>query len=74
MLWGCVAGSGTGKLAMVEGRMNSAVYQAILESNVPESVNKLKLGRGWILQQDNDPKHQSNSTKEYMRKKEVEGT
>ncbi|KAG2469162.1 TCB1 transposase, partial [Polypterus senegalus] len=68
MLWGCVASSGTGNLAKVEGRMDSTQYQQILETTVQESVTKLKLRQGWIFQQDNDPKHCSKSTKAFMQR------
>ncbi len=68
MLWGCVASAGTGNLVKVEGRMDSTQYQQILENNVQESVTKLKLRRGWIFQQDNDPKHCSKSTKAFMQR------
>lgn len=66
MLWGCVASSGTGNIVKVEGRMDSNQYQQILQNNVKESVQKLKLRRGWLFQQDNDPKHCSKSTKAFM--------
>ena len=69
MLWGCVASAGTGNLVKVEGRMDSSQYQQILENNVQESVMKLKLRRGWILQQDNDSKHCSKSTNPFMQRK-----
>ncbi|KAI4881926.1 hypothetical protein NFI96_021096 [Prochilodus magdalenae] len=59
---GCVASTGTGNLVKVEARMDSNQYQQILETNVQDSVTKLKLRRGWIFQQDNDPKHCSKST------------
>ena len=68
MLWGCVASTGTGKLVKVEGRMDSTQYQQILGNNVQDSVRKLKLRRGWLFQQDNDPKHCSKSTKEFMQR------
>ncbi|KAG2468920.1 TCB1 transposase, partial [Polypterus senegalus] len=68
MLWGCVASAGTGNLVKVEGRMDSTQYQQILETNVQESVTKLKLRRGWIFQQDNDPKHCSKSTKAFIQR------
>lgn len=68
MLWGCVASAGTGNLVKVEGHMDSTQYQQILETNVQESVTKLKLRRGWIFQQDNDPKHCSKSTKAFMQR------
>ena len=55
MLWACVAASGTGNISLVEGRMDSIKYQKILEGNITPSVKKLKMKRGWLLQQDNDP-------------------
>ncbi len=63
MLWGCFASSGTGNLRCVEGKMDSIKHQEILGENVMESVRKLKFGRHWTFQQDNDPKHTSKSTK-----------
>ena len=71
MLWGCVAGSGTGNLVKVAGRMDSIQYQQILENNVKDSVKRLQLRRGWMFQQDNDPKHCSNSTKAYFKKQKL---
>ncbi|KAI4897892.1 hypothetical protein NFI96_005019 [Prochilodus magdalenae] len=68
MLWGCVASTGTGNLVKVERRMDFNQYQQILETNVQESVTKLKLRRGWIFQQDNDPKHCSKSTNAFMQR------
>lgn len=68
MLWGCVASAGTGNLVKIEGRMDSTQYQQILENNVQESVTKLKLRRGWVFQQDNDPKHCSKSTRAFMQR------
>uniref|UniRef100_A0A8C4RKI3 Transposase Tc1-like domain-containing protein n=1 Tax=Erpetoichthys calabaricus TaxID=27687 RepID=A0A8C4RKI3_ERPCA len=69
MLWCCVASSGTEALVKVEGQMNSTQYQQILQHNVQASVTKLKLHRGWIFQQDNDPKHSWKSTKAFMRRR-----
>ncbi|KAI4885875.1 hypothetical protein NFI96_032822 [Prochilodus magdalenae] len=68
MLWGCVASTGTINLVKVEGRMDSNQYQQILETNVQESVTKLKMRRGWIFQQDNDPKHCSKSSNAFMQR------
>lgn len=67
-LWGCVASAGTGNLVKVEGCIDSTQYQQILRNNVEESVTKLKLRRGWIFQQDNDPKHCSKSTRAFMQR------
>ncbi|KAK3527855.1 hypothetical protein QTP86_009412 [Hemibagrus guttatus] len=56
MVWGCFAASGPGRLAVINGTMNSAVYQKILKENVRPSVCDLKLKPTRVLQQDNDPK------------------
>lgn len=69
MLWGCFASTGTGNLQRINGIMDSTKYQEILEKNVMPSVKKLKLGRHWTFQQDNDPKHTSKSTKAWFQKK-----
>lgn len=66
MVWGCFSASGTGKLAHITGIMDSQKYQSILQENVGPSVRTLKLGRQWVFQQDNDPKHTSKSTKAWM--------
>lgn len=39
MLWGCVAASGAGNIAWIEGRMDSTEDQQILDAN----VKKMKL-------------------------------
>lgn len=71
MVWGCFAASGPGRLAVIDGIMNSGVYQKILKENVRPSVRALKLKRSWIMQQDNDPKHTSKSTSEWLRKSKI---
>ncbi|KAK3507977.1 hypothetical protein QTP70_007945 [Hemibagrus guttatus] len=62
---------GPGSLAVINGTMNSAVYQKILKENVRPSVCDLKLKRTWVLQQDNDPKHTSKSTSEWLKKNKM---
>ena len=70
MFWDCFAASGTGCLESVQGTMKSEDYQGILERNIQPSVRKLCLSRrSWVFQQDNDPKHTSKSTQEWMRRK-----
>ena len=54
MVWECFAALGTEKRSHIKGTMNSNDYQKILRENVRPSVRYLRLGRGWILQQDND--------------------
>ncbi len=48
--------------------MNSALYQKILKENIQPSVCDLKLKRTWVMQQDNDLKHISKSTSEWLKK------
>ncbi|KAI3352017.1 hypothetical protein L3Q82_020838, partial [Scortum barcoo] len=43
----------------------------ILKDNVRPSVRALKLKRSWIMQQDNDPKHTSKSTSEWLKKNKM---
>jgi len=50
MVWGCFAASGPGRLAVIDGTMNSALYQKILKENVQPSVRDLKLKRTWVMQ------------------------
>ncbi len=71
MVWGCFAASGPGLIAIIDGTMNSALYQKILKENVRPSVCDLKLNRTWVLQQDNDPKHTSKSTSEWLKKNNI---
>ncbi len=40
--------------------MNALKYQDILKQNLVASARKLKMGRHWVFQQDNDPKDVAN--------------
>ncbi len=71
MVWGCFAASGPGLLAIIDGTMNSALYQKILKENVRLSVCDLKLKHTWVMQQDNDPKLISKSTSEWLQKNKI---
>ncbi len=51
-VWGCFADSGSGRLSIIDGTMNSALYQKILKENVQPSVYDLKLKRTWVMQQE----------------------
>ncbi len=69
MLWGWFSAKGTGRLHHIERRMDGAMYPEILANNLLPSVRALKMGRGWVFQHDNDPKHTARATKEWLRKK-----
>ncbi len=58
-------------LAIIDGTMNSALYQNILKENVRPSVCDLKLKHTWVMQQDNEPKHTSQSNSEWLKKNKI---
>ncbi|KAI4891836.1 hypothetical protein NFI96_023136 [Prochilodus magdalenae] len=57
---------GPGNLVRVHGIMNALKYQDILKQNLVASARKLKMGRHWVFQQDNDPKHMAKSTQKWF--------
>lgn len=71
MLWGCFSAHGTGRLHIIEGRMDGAMYRNILDKNLFASAKSLKMKRGWVFQQDNDPKHTANDTKKWFENKKI---
>ena len=71
MPWGCFSASGPGKLVKIEGKMDAAKYREILEENLLKSARDLGLGRRFIFQQDNDPKHTAKATLEWLKNKKV---
>ncbi|KAI4882559.1 hypothetical protein NFI96_002447 [Prochilodus magdalenae] len=60
-----------GRLHCVKERRTGAMYCEILRNNLLPSVRALKMGRGWVFQHDNDPKHTARITKEWLRKKHL---
>ncbi len=71
MLWGCFSAAGTGRLVAIEGKMNAAKYRDILDENLLQSAQDLRLGRRFTFQQDNDPKHTAKITKEWLHNNSV---
>ena len=57
MLWGCFAAEGIGALHNIDCIMMKEDDLDILKQHLKTSVRKLKLGRKWVFQMDNDPKH-----------------
>ncbi len=61
MLWRCFFAKGTRQLHRMKGTMDGAM----------KPTRALKMGRGWVLQHDNDPKHTAEATKEWLKKKQI---
>ena len=72
MLWGCFSAAGTGRLVRIEGKMNAAMYRDILDKNLLQSALDLRLGRRFIFQQDNDPKHKAKISTEWLQNHSVD--
>ena len=47
------------------------MHREILANNLLPSVRALKMGRCWVFQHDNEPKHTARATKEWLRKKHL---
>ena len=69
--WGCFSSAGTMALVRIEGKIDAAKYRKILEENLFPSAIKLKLGRKFTFQHDNDPKHTAKAALEWQRKKRI---
>jgi len=69
MLWGCFSSARTGALVRIERKMDGEKYRQILEENLLPSARKMKLGRNFTFQHDNDPKHIAKVTLELRNKK-----
>ena len=70
MLWGCFAAAGTGALYKIDGIMKKEHYLEILRQHLKSSARKQKLGRKWIFQMDNDPKHTAKIVKKWFRQED----
>jgi hypothetical protein len=44
MIWVCFSAPGTGRLVRIEGKMNGAKYREILDENLLQSTQDLRLG------------------------------
>ena len=54
MLWGCFSAAGTGRLVRIKGKMNGAKYRDILDENLLQSTQNLRLGRRGLTCNDVD--------------------
>ncbi|CAJ0968367.1 unnamed protein product [Ranitomeya imitator] len=71
MLWGCFSAKGPGHLVRIHGKMDSTAYLEILAKNLRSSIKDLKMGRHFIFQQDNDPKHTAKKTKAWFKRQKI---
>jgi transposase len=71
MLWGCFAAGGTGALHKIDGFMRQENYVDILKQHLKTSFRKLKLGRKWVFQMDNDHKHTSKVVAKWLKDNKV---
>lgn len=71
MLWGCFSTSGTGQLVRINGIMKKEDYIKILDENLKTSARDLGLGRRFVFQQDNDPKHTSKLVKDWFKQNKI---
>ncbi len=71
MFWGCFSAKRTGQLHIKtasKGRWTGPCTARALKPG-----KALKMGHGWVFQHDNDPKHMSKATKEWLKKKHIKG-
>lgn len=72
MVWGCMSSKGVGDFIRIRGILVKEKYRQILIRHAVPSGKKL-LGKGFIFQQDNDPKHTAKIVKKYFENREKEG-
>jgi hypothetical protein len=58
--------AGTGRLVRNEEKMNSVQYRKILDENLLQGTQDLRLGLRFIFQQDNNPKHTAKTMQEWL--------
>ncbi|KAJ7313392.1 hypothetical protein JRQ81_004719, partial [Phrynocephalus forsythii] len=60
-----------GQLAVIEGEMDSQLYQKILLDNMRRSVCYLKLCRSWVMKHNHDSKYWSKYITEWLQKTKI---
>lgn len=70
MVWGCFSRNGIGPIHKIDGIMDRFMYADIVKNHMLPH-GKQKMPRGWIFQQDNDPKHTSKHVKGYINKAKI---
>ena len=57
-------------ICIIDDILNSEVYYRVLDTHLVPSVKKFKL-KNYIFQQNNDPKHTSNCTRDHLSDKNI---
>lgn len=71
MVWGCMSWRGLGKLAIVEGSMNTDKYLQIMDSHlIPQAAAWFPSG-DWIYQQDGARCHTSFRAMQYFEERRI---
>jgi hypothetical protein len=68
---GCFSGAGTGRLVRIEANMNEAKCREILDENLLQSAQVLRLGQRFTFQQDNDRKHTAKTMQKWLQDKSL---
>ena len=71
LVWGAFSWFGLSNLEIINGIMNSDSYIDILERNISDCTEKMGLGTDLFWQQDNDPKHKSKKTMQYIQNRGI---
>jgi transposase len=72
MTWGCITSKGVGELIKIEGIMDSNKYIDVLSNGLIPTMEKFSLNyQDTLFMQDNDPKHTSKTTKEWLRRNKI---
>ena len=58
-------------LVKMYGKMNAACYQKILADTLHSYEQKLRMGHSWTFQHDNDLKHKTKLTLQWLQQKKV---
>jgi transposase len=68
---GALLQQGLAALHKIDGVMRKKNYVDIMKQHLKTSVRKLKLGRKWVFQMDNDPKHTSKVAEKWLKDNKV---
>lgn len=71
-VWGCFSYDGVGTLYLVDGNMDAKQYVKILRTKMFPCADELFPDGEFIFQQDNDPKHTSNTAYDFLDSKGID--